>query len=156
MQCWFSFKGTFILMTKRWCMGKGEVMEGWCLSLCWQSLKATNQELVAGVLVVFLYVQGLDLGVGDAGTVLVDGEGRSTGETCLPGPGWVRGGIQLMESREITQSGREGSGKQASRGYACESTYRVFFSQVCEWRETGWWEQATNEQQVKQCPNRGR
>lgn len=65
-------------------MSKGEVMEEHQGDTC---LRATNQELVAGVLVVFLYVQGLDLGMGDAGTVLVDGEGRSKGETCLPGRG---------------------------------------------------------------------
>lgn len=53
------------------------------------SVLATDQELVAGVLVLLLYVQGLDLSVGDAGTVLVNGGGRSTGETCLPGRGGV-------------------------------------------------------------------
>lgn len=37
------------------------------------SVLATDQELVAGVLVALLYVQGLDLSVGDAGTVLVNG-----------------------------------------------------------------------------------
>lgn len=37
------------------------------------SVSATDQELVAGVLVALLYVQGLDLSVGDAGTVLVKG-----------------------------------------------------------------------------------
>lgn len=50
------------------------------------SVLATDQELVAGVLVAVLYVQRLDLSVGDAGTVLVNG-GRSTGETCLSGQG---------------------------------------------------------------------
>lgn len=34
---------------------------------------ATDQEVVAGVLIAFLYVHGLDLSVGDAGTVLVKG-----------------------------------------------------------------------------------
>lgn len=64
-------------MMKGWCMSKGEVMEEHQgdACLCADRLKATNQELVDGVLIVFLYVQGLDLGVGDAGTVLVDGEG---------------------------------------------------------------------------------
>lgn len=97
---------------QRWSDGRAS---GWRLSLCWQSLKATNQELVAGVLIVFLYVQGLDLGVGDAGTVLVDGEGRSTGETCLPGWGWVQRRTYSLWSG-ITESGRKGSEKQASRG----------------------------------------
>lgn len=32
---------------------------------------ATDQELVADVLIALLYVHGLDLSVGDAGTVLV-------------------------------------------------------------------------------------
>lgn len=34
----------------------------------------TDQEVVAGVLVALLYVQRLDLSVGDAGTVLVNEE----------------------------------------------------------------------------------
>lgn len=34
----------------------------------------TDQEVVARVLVALLYVQGLDLSVGDAGTVLVNEE----------------------------------------------------------------------------------
>ena len=41
----------------------------------------TDQELVAGVLIALLYVHGLDLSMGYAGTVLVKG-GRSTGERC--------------------------------------------------------------------------
>lgn len=40
------------------------------------SVLATDQELVAGVLIAFLYVHGLDLSVGDAGTVLVKGRWR--------------------------------------------------------------------------------
>lgn len=43
---------------------------------CNASLHATDQELVADVLIVLLYVHGLDLSVGDAGTVLVKGEGE--------------------------------------------------------------------------------
>lgn len=52
------------------------------------SVSATDQELVAGVLIALLYVHGLDLSVGYAGTVLVKagggGRGRrgSTGESC--------------------------------------------------------------------------
>ncbi len=56
------------------------------------SVLATDQELVAGVLIALLYVQGLDLSVGDTGTVLVKG-GRSTGETCPTGGGG-RGGVE--------------------------------------------------------------
>lgn len=56
----------------------------------------TDQEVVAGVLVALLYVQGLDLSVGDAGTVLVNEEvGRSTGEVrhaCRGGEGGGGGG----------------------------------------------------------------
>lgn len=36
---------------------------------------STDQELKAAVLIALLYVQGLDLSVGDAGTVLVKEEG---------------------------------------------------------------------------------
>lgn len=53
------------------------------------SVMATNQELLAGVLIALLYVHRLDLSVGDAGTVLVKG-GRSTGETCPTGQGVER------------------------------------------------------------------
>lgn len=90
------------------------------------SLRATNQELVAGILIVFLYVQGLDLGMGDAGTVLVNGEGRSTGETCLPGQGWV----QRRTSSSVNRGEsvwRDESQAQASVGYGWEGTYRVAF-----------------------------
>lgn len=64
------------------------------------SVLATDQELVADVLIGLLYVQRLDLSVGDAGTVLVKG-GGSTGETCPTGHdggverkhgAWERGG----------------------------------------------------------------
>ena len=37
------------------------------------SVSGTDQELVAGVLILLLYVQWLDLSMGDAGTVLVEG-----------------------------------------------------------------------------------
>lgn len=82
-------------------MNRGEVMEEhqWDTCLHADSVSATDQELVAGVLVVLLYVQGLDLSVGDAGTVLVNG-GRSTGETCLPGQGGVR-----RKDRELWSGG---------------------------------------------------
>lgn len=58
-------------------MNCGEVMEEhqWDTCLHADSVSATDQVLVAGVLVVLLYVQGLDLSVGDAGTVLVNGGG---------------------------------------------------------------------------------
>lgn len=60
----------------------------------------TDQEVVAGVLVVLLYVQGLDLSVGDAGTVLVNEEvGREHrwGETCLQGAAGGRKGTWSSE-----------------------------------------------------------
>ncbi len=62
----------------------------WDACLHADSVLTTDQELVAGVLIALLYVQGLDLSVGDAGTVLVKG-GRSTGETCPTGRGGVEG-----------------------------------------------------------------
>lgn len=43
--------------------------------LCADSIWATDQELMADVLIPFLYVHGLDLSVGDAGTVLAKGGG---------------------------------------------------------------------------------
>lgn len=89
---------------------------------------------MAGVLIVFLYVQGLDLGVGEAGTVLVGGEGRSTGETCLPGWGWVQRSTYSSGSRGGSPSGRDRSEKQASGGVDCEGIYRVFDS---EWEKLG-------------------
>lgn len=56
-------------------MKSGEVVEEHQCDTCLHadSVLATDQELVAGVLVALLYVQGLDLSVGDAGTVLVNG-----------------------------------------------------------------------------------
>lgn len=60
-------------------MNSDEMMEEHQCDACLHadSVSATDQELVAGVLIALLYVQGLDLSVGDAGTVLVEG-GRST------------------------------------------------------------------------------
>lgn len=123
-----------------------EIASGWHLSLHWQSLRATNQELVADILVVFLYVQGLDLGMGDAGTVLVNGEGRSTGETCQPGHGWVQRRTSSLVNRG--ESVWCESEKQASVGYGYDGTHRVaFFTH-------GWMEKirlSGNRQQMSSC-----
>lgn len=63
------------------------------------SVLATDQELVADVLILLLYVQRLDLSVGDAGTVLVKGG---------------RGGAQvrhaLQDEEEERWRGKPGSG----------------------------------------------
>lgn len=68
-------------------------------------LHATDQELVADVLIALFYVHGLDLSVGDAGTVLVRGEeeGRSTGETCPTGQGRGRGRGQGVKGKHGTR-----------------------------------------------------
>lgn len=92
---------------------------------------------MAGVLVGFLYVQGLDLGVGDAGTVLVDGEGRSTGETCLPGRGWVQ--RRTHSSWSGGESLRVAVKAQRSKHREDMAVRVGFVSQVCEWREIGGW-----------------
>lgn len=63
------------------------------------SVLATDQELVAGVLIALLYVQGLDLSVGDAGTVLVK-EG---------------GGAQVRHAQQDKEE-RRGEGKHGARG----------------------------------------
>lgn len=126
LNCFFLIKGTSIhkeTLREQW---SDEIASGWRLSLHWQSLRATNQELVAGILVVFLYVQGLDLGMGDAGTVLVNGEGRSTGETCQPGHRWVQRRTSSLVNRGESVWCDE-SGKQASVGYGYDGTYRVAF-----------------------------
>lgn len=67
---------------------------------------ATDQELVARVLVALVYVQGLDLSVGDAGAVLVnEGQGgaqvrhaKTRVEGCL-NMIWTSGGVLEMEPR---------------------------------------------------------
>lgn len=47
------------------------------------SIRATDQKLVAEVFIMFLYVHGLDLSVGYAGTVLGRWRGgQDKGETC--------------------------------------------------------------------------
>lgn len=86
---------------------------------------ATDQELVAGVLVALLYVQGLDLSVGDAGTVLVNGGGRSTGETCPPGQGGVErkhGAWEWRVCLGLVGRVRDVAEKQASGNMGCEGT----------------------------------
>lgn len=138
---WFVFelfcsfiKGTSILKTSTHCVSKGEVMKKHQggHSLC-ADRRATNQELVAGVLVVFLYVQRLDLGMGDAGTILVNGEGGGTGETCLPGQGWVQRRTSSSVYRGESLRVAVMTQKQASVWCDCEGTYRVFFSHMREY-----------------------
>lgn len=101
---------------------------------------ATDQELVADVLIALLYVQGLDLSVGDAGTVLVKGgkgRVRSTGETC---PTRTRKSGEETRSLEVEgdklpRGGQEGGFRDAASIWemGCEGTYRAFFLKHWKW-----------------------
>ena len=59
-------------------MNSDDMMEKHQSDICLQadSVLATDQELVARVLISLLYVHGLDLSVGDAGAVLDKGGGE--------------------------------------------------------------------------------
>lgn len=124
--CWVIFywrhihsRDKLMVYEQKWSDGGAS---GWSLPLCWQSLKATNQELVAGVLVVFLYIQGLDLGVGDAGTVLVDGEEHRWDMPVRTRVG-AEEDIQIMEWRQITQNVVKGQKRKQQED--AEGTYRM-------------------------------
>lgn len=70
--------------------------------------------------------------------------------------GGCKGG-DLADGGEGNRSGWPWRVREASIKRTWLRTYfqGVVFTSVCEWREIGRWQQATNEQQLKDCPDTG-
>lgn len=66
------------------------------------SSHATNQKLVAGVLIWLLYVHGLDLSMGDAGTVLVKGRGTKVRHALPDSWGMMEDVLCFTEGGRVT------------------------------------------------------
>lgn len=88
---------------------------------------------MADVLIALLYVQGLDLSVGDAGTVLVKG-GRSTGETCPTGQGRAEGDTP-PRGGEDRSGGSEMRQRSKHRGMWAVKALTGHYIGSGEWRE---------------------
>lgn len=110
----------------------------WRLSPCWQRVLTTDQELVAGVLIALFYVHGLDLSVGDAGTVLVkEGEEEHMWD-MLYRTRRRSGKCRVMRCLAVgVGKVRMKWGREASTGevWAVEALSKGLFNWSGEWRE---------------------